>query len=209
MLDQYANLPWQIQVSLASGYAGYLLAYMGIRSGHSAVDTAFITLIFGLLATGTLALFGYANLDVSKAPYSVVSGAIAFLVTCGIALLWRRWLRGWLRALLRAWKITYSDDDPSALATLSGNTKHLVSQIGVELDNGTWLRCDDAAKFRDAPYGPFVIGPNGDVALYLTHEEPHGAPEKELKTVRLAGWGDRITYVPASRIRQIIIRHKH
>jgi len=110
---------------------------------------------------------------------------------------------------LRWAKVSWSDDDPSALATLSGNARFPVSQIAVELDNGTWLRCDDASRFANAPFGPFVIGPTGDVALYLTHLEKPGEPDVEVHNVRDGHWGDRITYVPAPRVRRITLRHKH
>jgi len=193
--DILNNLPWQIQVSLASGYAAYLLAYRGIRFGHRAVDTTFITLVFSLVATAILNLLG-------SLAHPVVSGAVAFFCACAIAILWCRFFRSWLYHFLKWAKVSWTDDDPSALATLSSNSKFSISQIAVELDNGAWLQCKEAAKFSDAPFGPFVIGPNGDVALYLTHEE-----DKELKTVRDAHWGDRITYVPASRVRRITLRH--
>lgn len=45
------NLPWQIQFSLASGYAAYLVANTGNREHHQPVDVAFSTLLFGLFAT--------------------------------------------------------------------------------------------------------------------------------------------------------------
>ena len=75
------------------------------------------------------------------------------------------------------------------------------------LDDGTWLRCDDTSKFNDAPYAPCLIGPSGDVALYLTHEEPPGGPAKEMTTVIDAHYGDRLTYVPANRVRRLTVRH--
>jgi hypothetical protein len=202
--EDLLDLPWQIQVSLASGYAAYLLGYRGIRFGHSAVDTTFITLIFGLVATAIIALLNIWHPSINP----VVSGAVAFLGACVVALLWRRIFRQWLHRFLRAAKISYTDDDPSALATISANNKFGPTQIAVQLDNGTWLRCDYAAKFNESPFGPFVLGPNGDIALYLTHEELEGQPAKELQSVKDKDWGDRITYVPASRIRQITLRHK-
>jgi hypothetical protein len=62
--------------------------------------------------------------------------------------------------------------------------------------------------FRNSPYGPCVLGANGDVALYLTHIDEPGKRSKELKTVQDGTYGDRMTYVPAARVRQITMRHK-
>jgi hypothetical protein len=200
MNDMLLNLPWQIQVSLGSGYAAYLLSYRGIRFGHRTIDTTFITLAFGLVATGTMAFMRNQN--------PIVAGAAAFIATCVLALFWRRFFRDMLGALLRKLNITWANDDPSALATLSGNSRHPISQIAVELDDGTWMRCDHADKYKDTPFGPLTLGPEGDIALYLTHEEKLGQEPKELQTVRHPDWGDLITYIPAARIRQITFRHK-
>lgn len=195
------SLPWEIQVSLASGYAGYVIAYAGLREGRRTTDIVFITLIFGLLATGALAVAAHYELNV------IAAGLAAFLLCVTSGILWRKWGRDILRRLLRHINVAWSNDDPSALATLSTNSVYPVKQIAVLLDDGTWLRCDDATKFNDAPFGPCLIGPNGDVALYLTHEERPGEEARELTTVSVPEWGDRITYVPASRIRRMTVRH--
>ena len=194
------DLPWQIQVSLASGYAAYLIAYTGIRVGHRAIDTMFATLAFGVVATAVLAVCAEAN------PF--ISGGAAIVATIAIAVLWRRFFRGWFYTLLRWWNISWANDDPTALATLSANTKYKATQIAVELDNGTWLRCDDTSRFHKAPFAPFILGPNGDVAFYLTHEERPNEEATEVGHVQDDNYGARITYIPASRIRQITLRHR-
>lgn len=199
MTPEVLNLPWQIQTALASGYAAYLLSYTGIRSHHKTVDTTFITLIFSLIATGVLALMVAFN-----PVYAVIA---AFIAACVAGLFWRRWGRDLLGWLLRRFDVSWTNDDPSALLTLSANTSWPVSQIAVELDDGTWLRCDDTTKFNDAPFAPCLIGPTGDVALYLTHEEPSGKEALEITTARDAYYGDRLTYIPASRIRRLTVRH--
>ncbi|HEX7775157.1 MAG TPA: hypothetical protein VF449_01360 [Parvibaculum sp.] len=199
MTAELLNLPWQIQVSVASGYAAYLLAYVGLRGHHKAIDIAFVTLVFGLFATAVLALAGSYG--------AVIAGIAAFLVACGSGIIWRKWGRSAAKYVLRSANVSWSDDDPSALATLSANTKFPLSGIAVLLDDGTWLRCDDTSKFHDAPFGPCLLGQNGDVALYLTHEDKPDSESKELTTVRNKDYGDRITYVPASRIRLVTLRH--
>lgn len=194
------NLPWQLQVAIASGYAAYLLAYRGIRSAHNAIDTTFITLVFGLVATSVIALLRYQS--------AVLVIATAFATTCFVAILWRRFFSRWLNDLMHHFDISWSNDDPSALASLSNNSRYRLSQVAVELDDGTWLSCVDTAKFADAPFGPIVLGPNGDIAIYLTHEQPPGGEPKELTTVRDEYYGDRVTYIPSDRIKRITFRHK-
>lgn len=199
MNETLLSLPWQIQASLASGYAAYLLAYMGIRFGHSSVDAVFVTLVFGLIATGVMWLL--------RAFDPIYYVPAAFAATIVVAVLWRRFFRDWLYALLYWMKVTWSNDDPSALATIINDIHSPITQAAVELDDGTWLMCNYAYKFKDAPFNPVILGPNGDVALYLTHEERKGEPVRELATVHDENYGDRITYIPAARIRRITLRH--
>lgn len=195
MNAELLNLPWQIQVSLGSGYAAYVLAYIGLRDRHRPIDTALITLAFGLIATAVLFLVGE-----EKPGWGSVG---AFAACCISGMAWRKLGRPFIRGIVRSLDISWMDDDPSALATLSSNTQHHVTQIAVQLDDGTWLRCDDVSQFSGAPFAPFLLGPNGDVALYLTHEG-----DKEQPTTRNADYGDRITYIPASRVRCINIRQQ-
>jgi hypothetical protein len=194
------NLSWQVQVALASGYAAYLLCYAGVRGSHTTIDTTFSTLVFSLIATAVLYLSRPCIPDIA-------AGTLAFVVTCASGVLWRRFLRQPLRWAMHALDVSWSDDDPSALATLLANSKYPVSQIGVLLDDGTWVGCDDMSKFKDAPFGPCKLGPSGDVALYLTYELSADGKVKELETVRDPFYGDRVTYIPASRIKQITFRH--
>jgi len=201
MQTELLNLPWQIQVALAAGYSGYMLAYVGLRHTHRQIDTIFISVVFSLIASGAISLAARWSIE------SLYSAASAFAVTCIVAVTWRRWGRKLLTKALRGINLSWGNDDPSALVTLSLNSEYPISQIAVLLDDGTWLRCDNTAIFNDAPFAPFLLGPNGDVALYLTHEEKIGEEAKELKSVRDSHYGDRITYVPASQIRQINFRH--
>jgi hypothetical protein len=197
---EFLKLSWQVQTALASGYAAYAVAYTGLRDRQRPIDVAFLSLVFSVPATlvfGFLASYG-----------PLISIPVAFLAAVAVGIFWRRIVRPFVFPILKKFDVTWSNDDPSALATLSENSKFGVTQIAVLLDDGTWLRCDDARKFGDAPYAPFLLGPTGDVAFYLTHEESAGGELKTLKTVRDPYYGDRITYVPASRVKRIAIRHK-
>ncbi len=199
MSTDILNLPIAVQVALASGYAAYMLAFIGQRSHHKTVDVAFVTLMFSMIATA---------IWTNTAQHGLVSAGVAsFLGTSVGGLVWRKWLSKVLQWLLRAANITWSNDDPSALATLSANTSYPVSQIGVQLDDGTWLECVETSRFNDAPYGPCILGMDGDVGLYLTHIEKPDGTRKEMETVHDSECGHRLTYVPASRIRRITLRH--
>lgn len=203
MYTELLNLSWTIQASLVAGYAAYFIAYVGLRHTHRQIDTLFIAINFSLIAAG---LIWTLQETTAFPPVIIVPSAIA--TTCAVAFLWRKWGRSFLEKILRKANVSWVNDDPSALLTLSTNTEFHLTQIAVLLDDGTWLNCDDATQFENAPFGPCLIGPTGDLALYLTHDEPPGAARRTLKTVRDESYGDRITYVPANRIRQITLRHK-
>ncbi len=201
-MNQYEllKLPWEIQLSLASGYAAYVVAYTGLRDRQRTIDIAFISLVFSVVATSILAL-------TTGVLGPLASSALAFVgsVIAGVA--WRKLGRGLVLSALRKADVTWADDEPSALATLSGNTKHRVSQVAVLLDDGSWLCCEDTSQFKDSPFGPLQLGPNGDIALYVTTIVPAEGEARNQSTLQDARYGDRLTYVPASRIKQITFRH--
>lgn len=200
MADVLLGLSWQIQLAVASGYAAYLMCFVGVRSKHTTVDVTFLSLTFGLIASSTLYL---AQRYLSVIP----SGMTAFFITIACGLFWRRFFRSMLRKALRFFDISWSDDSATTLAMMTGETSAKVSQISVQLEDGSWLTCNDLHSFKNAPFGPCLIGPEGDVALYLTHIVSKDGIEEVMETVRDAEYGDRITYVPASKIKMITFRH--
>lgn len=200
MDEKLLSLPWQIQVALGCGYTAYILAYSGIRDHHKGIDTAFRATAFGLVAT--LVLFLTPDW---RAPLAIMA---AFMASVATGLIWRRWGVRALQSTLRGLDVSWADDMPSAWATIAlQNNRHPVSQIAVHLDDGTWLNCADTRPFVDDPFGPCTMGANGDVALYVTQEiEPDGT-SSDNPGIRHPSEGVRITYVPASRVRRVTIRH--
>jgi hypothetical protein len=197
----FLNLPVQIQIALASGYAAYMAANTGMRGHHSATDTTFGALAYGLVASGILA-------SMPRGSSIVLGGILAFGLTLFAGMFWRKiGCHLWMR-LLRTLEVSWADDSPSAWMALGTNTQNYVTQVGVLLDDGTWLSCSDTSKFRNAPIAPCVLGSSGDLALYLTHEEPLGGPAKELRSVLSDTHGARMTYIPAARIRRVTLRHR-
>jgi hypothetical protein len=193
------KLPVQIQIALASGYAAYMVSTYGARGHHSATDTAFRTLAYGLVASGLMALL-------PPGENLVIGGGTAFVVTVLVGLLWRARLCKLWDAFMRRTEVTFSDDSPSAWASLSGSTDHYVSQVSVTVDDHTTLICEDISRFANAPFGPCVLGANGDVALYVTAVKRNGS-SKTQGSVRDPHYGDRITWIPATEVRRLTLRH--
>lgn len=193
------QLPIAIQIALGSGYAAYLVAYRGIRAHHKPFDTAALALVFSLAAT---AMLQWAqDLPLVGMILVVLSGALV------VGFLWRLVAIDAYQAAIRKLNLSWADDSPSAWFSLQSNSKFKATQVAVLTDDGSWLRCDDLHKFAGSPFGPCVLGTNGDVALYLTHED-RGEESREMRTVRSDHWGDRLTYIPASRIVRVTVRLK-
>lgn len=202
MQPDILSLPWQVQLTLASGYAAYALAYAGIRAHHQTVEIAFATLVFGTIATATSYGLVWCGVNV------FVASAIAFLAAIAAGMFWRKTGRGLLRTAMAKSNISHADDDPSAWNALFAQSKYDVSQIAVKLIDGTWLRCDNTSRFASAPFGPALMGGSGDILIYLTNEDAPDGTSKEIKTTQDNSWGDRVTYIPKEQIARITIRHK-
>lgn len=200
-------LSWAVQIALASGYAAYIIAYRGIRSHHSAQDTAFSVLVFSLITSGVLWLM--------REQSPVFGSMVAFTLSIAAAALWRSLGGPVLTWILRKLKVTWADDTPSAWARLQENRSIRVSQIAVWLNDGSRLICEDASLFAGLPYAPYVLGTNGDVLLYVTHVRPARAVGEGGKmaltpqtTTLDATRGVRVTYVPSTQIARVTIRHE-
>lgn len=201
-MENLINLPWQVQLVIASGYAAYSLSYVGIRSHHSSIEIAFSTLIFGLVTVIALyVLFVFKIKDV------FLSTILAFLFTVAAGFLWRRFGRGLLRATVRKIGVSESDDDPSAWTALFDGHNCVVSQIAVRLTDGSWIRCDDTRLFKDEPFGPCLLGGTGDLIIYPTHiVTPSGIVRPQLTTIN--NHGTRSYYIPKETISYMSVRHR-
>lgn len=193
------KLSWQIQLALGAGYAAYMLCYVGIREHHKPIDTTFKALVFSLVATATL--------WVMRSWTPIIAGGTAFAASLVAGLLWRLIGINGFRALLRTRDVSWADDSPSAWHSLTSANSHFkMSQISVLTDENVWLFCDDAHAFGNYPFGPAQFGPNGDMSLYVTAEQPEGGTIITHEAVFQEGWGSRMTFVPATKIRRVTMR---
>lgn len=197
-IGDLASLPWQLQLVIASGYCAYLLAYVGIRRAHKPTDVVFASITFGVVAWFTLTMTGRLVLP--------VQALLAFSSALLAGFVWRRFLRLSLRRLLRKLNYSWSDETRSAWECLLENSRFAPTQLTVELVDGRQLICTRTGDFYHLPFGPFVLGDEGDVLIYVDEEE---GPDGEItlrKTVVDDQWGANITHVPAAQIRALHLR---
>jgi hypothetical protein len=197
------NLPWATLLALASGYAGYFVANVGIRDHHKPIDVIFSTLVFGFIAT-----FAYNICRVLFEISLVWSSVFAFSFALLAGAAWSLIGRSSLEKLLRKSRVSHSDDLPSAWIALFG-TRLVATQLSVKLKDGSWLMCDDLSKFSASPNGPCVLGAKGDVLMYVTHKMSDIGVAYFPTTLPIDDWwGHEITYVPADQIARIDLRRK-
>jgi hypothetical protein len=200
-LSKLINLPWITLLTIASGYAGYFIANVGIRDHHRPVDVIFSTLVFGFFSA-----FAYNVSQVIFGLSLTWASLVAFIFAVLVGAAWSLFGRRVLEWLLRKFYVSYSDDLPSAWMALFGH-KTISTQLAVKLKDGTWLKCEDLSKFASSPNGPCVLGAKGDVLMYVTHVQ---SPISEVfLPYDPAGdeyWGDEITYIPADQIARIDFR---
>lgn len=201
-MDNFFQLSLDLQLALGAGYLGYLAAYTGVRAHHQQIDIAFLTVAFGLIATVTSS---YIPPDCE-----LLRILAACLLSVIAGLVWRKWVKGWVRKLLKLGGFAYTDDDPSVLTTIAADTLHNVSQVKLVKTDGSELVCNDTAMFADAAIAPFIYGADGSVAMYVTHSYRRAANGEMLESVRTKtrnkDWGDNMTIVPASSVRQLELR---
>lgn len=194
-------MPFAIQVTLGSGYAGYLIAFSGLRQHHTPTDVIFRTLSFGLVASGAMTLL-------SEDFGQVWSATVAFLATLATGAIWRAFIGRLAKKLIRKLLISWSDDLPSAWLSITAERTDLrPSQIVVEMNDGRLLMCDDTRRFASAPFEMGVFGLDGSIALYVTSERRPNGEWIQCDGVLHDHEGANITYISPSNIKRIELRH--
>lgn len=193
-----AALPWTFHVVLASGYCAYLVAYVGIRYNHKATDTIFASLAFGLVALLALLLPLHAPVW--------VRASSAFVASIFAGILWRSVVRDILRRIASRLHYSWSDGTHSAWDKLQEDSRQQPTQLAVETSDGWTFYCTDAWRVKDLPFGPYVLGTNGDVLMYADRSEGPDKPEGQVPGVFDDQWGSQITYLPKDRVIRIMIR---
>lgn len=203
VMDQLLKLSLATQIALGSGYVAYCAAYLGIRSHHKAIDVTLSTLGFSLIATLIMSPAPDGFLTLKQPALGIVSALIT--IFCGLA--WRGFGREIIARILRSADISWVDDLPSALSTITTQEKYNITQVSVHLDDDSWLHCVNASWFNESPFGPCSIGETGDLGIYATHRTLPDGTYVEVHDVKHNTFGDQISYIPAARIKRIEFRY--
>ncbi len=201
------NQPIDVLVVLAAGYIGYKVAYTGKNKQHKPVDVVFISLAFGLVAQIVYGPVSVTMPAVMSIGAKQIAAVIAVFVALVVASLWRKFLEGWVKTLLRASDVSFSDGCLTVLDTIRVSTKHRLSQLTVRMIDGSAVMCDYLYLFEDKPFGPCQIGEDGSVALYVNCFRRNNLEDwQDIDPVNEI-YGSSMTYIPANQIKDIELRY--
>lgn len=200
------SAPWTTVLTLASGYAGYFVAHVGLRNHHQPVDQGFRVVFYGFWGVfAYLAARAYLGFDI------LAASALSMSVTACLGAAWRRWLGERFTNALRGAGVSHADDLPTAwMAITKVGPKAEARQLGVVLVDGTKLHCEDLSRFNGFPNGPCVLGEKGDVLLYVTQVGRRSADGqmvwRDNPLVIDENGAAQITWVPREQIARIDFR---
>lgn len=214
-LQEALNLPLEALAIIAAGYLSYRLAYTGKDKHHRSLDVFFVTAVFASLAQISASLIvataftdtGTADTVAERAINQITSIAGGLIVALLAAAVWRKWGIELTRNLLRKTRVSNADTYVSAWETLIGREVAKPSSLHIVKTNGDQVMCERLADFASDEFGPCIYGHDGSVALFVTHRKNATANDWESFDPRYEDWGPEITFIPASEIAEIRIRH--
>lgn len=193
-----ATLPWAVQVTVAAGYLGYIIAYAGLRRGHQSVDVAFMTLAFGVPAMLIMLWRGDAMPGAAG-----VGGVVSGLV---LGAVWRVVGRAAWLGLMKALQVHQEDGTASAWDAMIQRQGLDVNQVSVRTKDGRTLFMSDRRPYDDQPHQGLILGANGDIVMVVEKERLKDGGDDRAATGIIAAGGLRVAYIPASEVAQVNLR---
>jgi hypothetical protein len=211
-MESLLELSWQSQVVVVGGYFSYALAYAGRRAAHKAMDTLAITLCFGGVGLYSMhlasAIVSRCQTAISESVLPLLLSIIGILMPLLVAVCWRGFMREWMVAFSRRLSGSIEDGLGTAWSSIIQHEKAPYSQLIVTLKDGTMYESSPLHKFEKMPNGPCVLGEDGAVGMYVTDITTYWGATRS--TQELIGEGGiRMTYIPASQIKEIDIRREY
>ncbi len=192
------ELPLALQVSLATGYLGYSVAYAGLRRGHGAIEPTFLSFVFGA-PTAIMA---------ATAPTSplAVTASFGAAMTLGAALIWRHWGRmAWVE-LTRGLGLNAEDGLTNAWDGVLARQGLNIDQMSVHTADGRILYLSDKRGLRGKPFDGLYLGADGSVLMAVQKERLPDGSLQERTDLSDPEWGTRLTYIPADQVLRINAR---
>lgn len=194
------SLPFDTLFIVAVGYLGFRAAYVGRGAGANVIDTLFLSAVFGLIAKAAALIMAACSMP-GWGAYS-----ISVLVTLSLAYSWRGFAQEAVFKILRRLRINDHDGFTSVWQSMLARPLPVVSQVVVRLKSGRHVMCDNTVLFQDYPLGPFLLGEDGSVALYVTHVRTDPVEGWVEQSPVIDGWGASMTFIRADEISDVEVR---
>lgn len=192
-MNTILELPLLLQIILATGYAGYVIAQRDYRKNERKTDMLLGVLLMGL-PTALIILLVSSN-------WKYLSLMLPPILGWG----WAAYGRQWLFKVLRLTNASYENNEGDVWNTLSTRKRIFATQITVRLKNGNLYHCNNTMLFKDEPFFPFTMDEDG-IAFYVTeHKKPDGEWKKDDEVID-ADWGASVMYFPRADIAHLDIR---
>jgi hypothetical protein len=192
-----------LQAALAGGYLGYVTAYAGLRRGHAQIDSAFISLAFGVPALLVFTLIEQSGIPASHSWVAASVAVVTSLVSGGI---WRVVGTKCWRKLVSILKVHQDDGTSTAWDALIQRPELYVEQVSVHTKDGRTLFMNSLGPYEKLPHKGLILGGTGDIVMVVEEERIPGKPEDEERQGVITDAGLRMTYLPASEIARINLR---
>jgi hypothetical protein len=195
------GLPAATLVPIAVGFLCYRLAFVGRDGHHSGSQMVLTSVVFAAIVR--------AVCEIATA-YVQASAALALGVATGVlaAIAWRKVLAERAFKAMRKMRIVTADGQPTAVQSVLASDRGKLTEICVWTASGQAFISEHIHRFEEEPKGPFWIGPDGSVALYVTSIMDPATKEWTAIDPLNDDWGTRLTIVPGSQVARLDLRYR-
>lgn len=191
---------WALLVPVAIGYTAFRIAYTERIDPQNTTEVFFFTLVFASLfnvcasimvdiLTFVKANFWFALIAKFFVPAVLTWVAAVFWRTRGMKCYANFWRKGLKQSHLDGFKSV-----TETIVASSYNPQTLL----VTLQNDSTFCCSYLPKYNDKPFGPYLLGRDGSIAMYVTHSQ---APNNDIWIETDENSREQITVIPADQVR--------
>lgn len=134
---------------------------------------------------------------------SLLIGVVAAAI---LASIWRKWLGSLAFLGFRSAGIGQSDQYQTVIHSIIAREHHRPTQIVVRKKDGEAVMCERLSDFQTAPFGPYMLGPDGSIGLYVTSYRLNAGAEWVDNPIGVTEWGKPFTVIAADQVGEIEIR---
>lgn len=203
-MEALLSLPYELQITLVSGYFGYKISSIGKGRAHRTEDFLLQVLSFGLLARASVALGLWARPLSPAIPETGIIACIAVAtILCGLTfgMFWRSFGESRTRWAMNCLGI-YRDDHEASVWQSIMDHRGAWTVLQIHQENGVVLEAN-FSRMRPYPKVPVIVNNDG-VGVYVTGRYKEDGTFDEWDIT--GNDGDlTFTFIPKSEIKRMDI----